>query len=574
MATEYFVLTLGQSNRNPKENASTYLAAVPDMNVALTGTVAGDTYHGKAHEQIRFLTFYNSNSGSPPHTEGYPTDPIGNPPPASFVDASLPFNGYEKYCKWQPWSLLDPATNPADDGFDYPNHQSFPQNVATPYSKLVGIDIELARLLMGWTRGRVNIANLAVDATQLQHQQIVMPLTRWAWFNPNLHSNWSPADPKGLFGRLSTMLDGLVIASELEGTTMRCLAVCCSLLETESTDERSRDAIASNIQGLVDGVRALLASKGLLDVAPAQVPFIWPKIPTYPWADPVLAPTGNVSDGNTALDNLAKDDLWFGTYDTNGAEFVKKSGDPLHWGVGGIRASAAAEFALIRSLRVSNTIAMRLGNVPSLSSLRTEVKRLAYRNVSTAVADDDTINEAINDCYMDMVTRLGDTAWFLRQVYENYSLSSAPDSPIELPRRIERLIEIRPMAFPHLTIDFSMLGHSDEGRVRIITLDIVSDSVGLHHMHQPRRLVADDERPAIPAQYVEALKYGAAKRLAFNSGNRKIQAILEAQWRVHFDEVFIHCNKVDRQRRERLTGRRRTRYRSQWGGPTFYPWRS
>lgn len=561
MGTEYVILNLGQSNAEPTATVSGggvgYLDVVPDMNAFnLTPDPSISAYYGWSVETIRFLTFYNP--------EGSAALP-GGAAPAPFDSLT-----YASYCKWLPWTIWEGAVlnlNPA--GFRYPNAYSMPLGpLGTAYGSpsLVNSVVDLARRMQGHLKKRINVISLAIRSSQLQFMETALAgLTAWGWFDPRIHNNWSPSDANGLFARLRLMLEAAKIAATAEGNTLRVILVTMKQGETDSTKETARNLFATNAKGFVDAVRALLYELDLCEGTADQVPFVWPKIPSYPWG------ATNVEPINSALAQMHRDDPYFATYETDG--FEKNSGDPLHYSVSGIMSLAEADFEAFRAIRIRTTLSMPLADVPTFSELRTMIRRITERNTSDSGQDDDVLNDAINDAYMDIVQFVGDTCWWLRQM-TTHSLVAGPLTQAEMPRVVTRLLEIRPVAAPWAVIDWSMVGHTDNGRVKIVTLDYVSETVVLHHIYQPRKMLADDEKPVLPLEYVEALKVGAARRVASASGNAQLEQKLRAEEQRLIGLVSIHANKVDRQRRMRLTGRRTERYRtgrwSSWGGN--YPW--
>lgn len=560
MAEEYVILNLGQSNAEPKALLSAYLALVPDMNAfVLTPDAAVSANYGRAVETIRFLTFYN-----PEATAAYPV----GAPPAPFAAYT-----YDYYCKWLPWTINElGASNPNVAGFRYPNAFSVPRgpvSVVTPaYPSRVNSVVDLARRVQGWLKKRINVISLAVDSTQLQHMEAVLAgMTLWGWFDPRKHNNWSPSDDNGLFARLLVVLDAAKIAATAEGNTLKVILVTMQQAETDSQNANARSLFATNARGFVDAVRQAIYDRGMAEGSAAAVPFIWPQLPTYPWG---VYPGGSVTEINTALAAMKRDDPYFETYATDG--FATNTGDPLHRSEVGIMSIAAADFAALQTIRSKTTIAMPLEDVPTLAELRTEVRRITERNTSDAGQDDAVIDAAINDAYKDLINYVGDTCWWLRQM-TRFTLNSSPITPVQLPRTVTRLLEIRPAEAPWMTIDHSMVGHADNGRVQIITLGYIAGLVDLHHMYEPRKLIASTEKPVLPAGYIEALKVGAARRVVEVSGNAALEAKLTRNENVLKGQVSIHANKVDRQRRQRLTGRRGARYRTGvmdgWGN---YPW--
>lgn len=559
MAERIAILNLGQSNAEPTASVSGggagYLDLVPDMNAfALTPDPALGTYYGLAVENIHILTFYN-----PEASASFP----GGAPPSPFGSYT-----YDYYCKWLPWSIWEAGVNPAPTGFRYPNAFSLPKGpLGTPaYALSVNSMVDLARRVHGWLKKRVYLITLAVHGSQLQHKEPALAgLTKWGWFDPRIHNSWTPGDHNGLFARLRVVLTAAKVATEAEGDTLKIGLVTMKQGETDSQSDDALELWGTNAQGFVDAVRALIYELGLAEGSSAQVPFVWAGIPAIPWG------TTATETINDALEAMQDDDPFFATYSTNGSEFTKNSGDPLHYNVGGIMALADADFTSWQAIRARTTLSMPLPDVPTLSELRTEVLRITERNTADAGQDSAVVTEAINDAYRDLINYVGDTCWWLRQVLRT-TLVSGPLTPVALPRVVTRLLEIRPASYPGQTIDFSMTGHADNGRVQIITLDNVSESVDLHHMYEPRKLIADAEKPVLPAGYVEAVKVSAARRVVSVSGNATLEQKLRQEESRLFAQVSSHANKVDRQRRMRLTGRRGTRYRTgRWD--SSYPWR-
>ena len=576
MGVEYAILSLGQSNDEPTAPTSEYLALIPEMNFAtLTPDPLLGTYYGYAVETIRFLTFYN-----PPSVPG--TLPVG-PAPAPFASYD-----YSYYCKWLPWTVLEGTntaipriSNQAPTGFKYPNHFAMPKgpvydNVVGPvliaaYPGSINSIVDLARRMQGWLKKRVNVIHLAVGSTSLQHQEtnaLYAAFGKWGWFDGRLHTNWAPSDADALAARLTKVLTAAKIATEAEGNTLKIILVTMKQGETDSVYQYMRELWPTNCPAFIDWVRALVFSLGLAVEAEAQTPFVWPKIPDQPWG------ATNAAAINTVLDSRQADDPYFATYDTN--TFTKLVPNDPHFGTQGILSLAQADFSAFLAIRSRTSISLPMQDVPTLAQLRDQVRRVTERNTSDTGQSDDVINEAINEAYLDLINYVADTCWWLRQI-NRITLVSNPLTPVALPRVVTRLLEIRPATAPWTTYDWSMVGHTDGGRVQIITLNYVQELVDLHHMYVPRKMIADDERPLIPSEYIEAVKIGAARRVTVSAGNSALESKLRVEEAKLMGLVSIHSNKVDRQRRQRLNGGRRRMgnngFLGQFGNP-YYPWQN
>lgn len=574
MATVYQdgFLAIGQSNQEPTATLNDYLALVPEFNIAaLTLTPSISIYYGTAIESIRYLTFYNPETA--------PGTLPGGAAPAPFAAYT-----YDYYAKFLPWSPIEGDAglgrpNPSPVGFRYPNEFSRPLGpllnvpAAQPlaaYAALVGSSLDLARRLHGHWKKRVNVVKCAVGSTQLASTEAAMPgfYYDWGWFSAKTHTNWSPGGLRNLFARLRVTLVSAKVASDAESTPLRLRFVSIHLSESDTAYANARSMFSVNAPAFVEEIRKVIYDNSLTDTAPEQIIVIWPKIPDVPWG------STNAAAINTVLDSMMRDDPYFVTYDTNDSKFAKIAGDPPHFSAVGIMSIAEADFAAYQAADIRARASFPDANTITLSEMRTLVLREVERNSDDSALAADVVTEAINNAYHDLIRQCGDTTWWLRQM-TTFSLSCSPWAAVDLPRVVTRLLEIRPVSSPLSTINFSMIGHSDRGRVRITTLDVVNQPVVLHHVYDPINLVGDGQVLFLPAAYVEAVKIGAAWRIAKAVKDVALSATLYGEAKRLKDEVCMHAQKVDRQRRQLLTGgMRRHRYTSQTVDQftSRYPW--
>lgn len=575
MGVELFTLGIGQSNEDPTGLISEYMILVPEMNfAALTIPIPPPTpTYGLANDTIRFLTFFN-----PEQTAALP----GGPAPAPFAAYT-----YEYYAKWLEWTSLENdiagagRVNPHPAGFRYPNHFSQPRGpiydsgvpqLVSAYPALISSDVDFARRAGGHFKRRINVAKVAIPSSRLAFTEVDITapgvIYKWGWFDPKIHNNWSSQDPTGLIERLRKTLISARVAAAAEGNTLQCLVVRIKLSESDAISANARELFDKNAPAFVDKVREMIYAEGLAEASAAQIPVVWAGLPPTPWG------ATNVPVINTVLQQMQRDDPYFETYDTSDAKrFPKKPGDDAHYTAFGCISLAQEDMAALLRIRQRTTISMPTLNVPTLAQLRDAVLRKVERNTVDSGMDTAVIDEAINESYGEIRRKTGDTAWWLRQIIP-HMVNASPFTPQMLPRTVNRLLEIRPVSCPSESIDFSMVGHQDNGRVQIITHEFVNTACWLHAMYDPPKLIAPGEKPVLPEDYVECLKVGAARRVADSSKNGALYTRLLADEKKLLDGVMAHAQKVDRQRRERLTAGRRRYFRTSavdpWG--TGYPW--
>lgn len=553
MGVEYCILNLGQSNAEPQDSVISYAVDVPEMNyLSLTPDPSLSDYYGKAIETIRFLTFYNPEAGA-----AYP----GGSPPAPFATV-----GWTYYSKFLPWTANEGAANPNITGFRYPNAYCLPRGpIGSAYATGVSMAVDLARRLRGHIKQRINVVTLAIGSTSLQ--STVAPVSgpsAWGWFDPRVHNCWAPNGGTSLASRLLQVLDAAKLAATEEGNTLVFLFGTMLQGENDSIDDNMAALFGTNAAAFVQFVRDALYSRQLIQGSAAQFPFIWPKITTTPWG---TSHPANVLLINSALAQMALDDPYFATLETD--SFTKISSDQAHYSQVGMRQMAEGIFDSYLAIKGRATASLPPIDTPTLEQVRTGVRMLTERNTSDTGQTDATIDAAINDAYFDLINFVGDTCWWLR-LTTPITITSSPVLPVSLPRCVTRLLEIRPDSNPWATIDYSMVSHTDNSRVNVITLGYwTNEPVTLHHMYEPQRVVAATERILLPMGYLEALKVGAARRVVENAGNDKLEAKLRLQEERLKAQVSQHANKVDRQRRQRLTGSRASRYGSR---PNMNPW--
>jgi len=542
-------LKIGQSNNEPTAASSDYIALVPEFNIfTLPLTPSISIYYGLAIESIRYLTFYNPEVAAPL--------PAG-PAPAPFAAYT-----YDYYAMFLPWTPVEGDAglgkpNPNPVGFRYPNEFSRPYGPLwlapgqpiPAYPGMIGSSLDLARRLHGHWKKRVNVVGCAVGSTQLESTEVPLPgfYYTWGWFEPKTHTHWAPGGSRNLFARLRKVLVSAKIAADAEGVPLRLRLVTVHLSESDTASANARAMFSVNAPAFVDELRQVIYANSLTDTAPDQIIVVWPKIPDVPWG------SSNAAAINVVLDAMMRDDPFFFTYDTNGATFTKIPGDAAHFNAAGCMAMAAADFDAYVLGEKKARASFPEKDTITLAEMRTLVLREVERNTDDSAISVDVLTEAINNAYHDLIRQCGDSPWWLRQM-TNFTLACSPWTSIELPRVVTRLLEIRPASSPLSTINFSMVGHSDRGRVRITTLGVVSAAVVLHHIYEPANLVGDGQVLFLPRLYVEAVKIGAAWRVAKAVKDVALAATLYGEAKRLKDEVCMHSQKVDRQRRQLLTG--------------------
>jgi hypothetical protein len=381
-----------------------------------------------------------------------------------------------------------------------------------------------------------------------------LPNTEYGWYRNNTHNDWHPASTDknpttpvyDLFDVLMTVtLDSIVawLAANRPGDTLDVMGIFALEAESDSTDAE-RVAVLEKAMSMVrDTMRSRIATRGVSTIDAAKIPFVLTKHSTsgvWPLA----------SSTNALFDKMSDDDLYTGVVETS--DLAAKTLDPAHWNGASLATIGRRWYEKWVELRSREKSSLQpASNLLTLGEIRSRVLRRYERNDVSNDATPIQVRNFINDGLREIKNEIGDNAWFLRRI-ETFSISANSNTVITLPRVIRRLYRIESILIPQRPVQWSHLGHTDDGRLQIVCREPLGGDTRLHHMVLPKDLVEDGDTCLLPEEYIEWLVMLTCKRFAETSGNQSLLAYYTAESMRLAKYVKRDCMRYDRARHEAL----------------------
>lgn len=274
---------------------------------------------------------------------------------------------------------------------------------------------------------------------------------------------------------------------------------------------------------------------------------------------------------NNAIDNIERDDPYFKGIETNNYEVLSTAGytDETigmagHFSHNGYLAAADDIFDAYVLLETAGEDALAKDNRITLSEVRNRVLTYYERNRTATNATETALNQNINGALFHILNKVGDSAWWLRQIYP-IEIVGGPTKTVTLPRYVHRILRIERQSDPGYPLKFEMTGFTDAGRMQILMKESFVGTYNVHFITQPKDLSQDDELIPLPYNLIEWLVVEAAKRLARSSGNTTMLQTLMAEAAELRDDCMRNIAAVRRPANDRLYGQRRLPSRRSYG---------
>ncbi len=449
--------------------------------------------------------------------------------------------------------------------YNYPSNLSMPRASYTP---VFGPELECSWNLLQYFNEPIYCIKLGVPATTISRQERDIGQTAFDWFHPMFHNDWHPSNDDAtqeipVAGSPSTRIVGRKLyykfiehyvktgaVGAISPDTLDIRGIFVGIGESDSTDTERSARFEENMRVIRDKMRADISAADLTTLPAAQIPWVMMKVR--------IASFSGGAPCNAAMDNIAKDDPFAAVVETEDATVGGLTGsDTAHFDTNGqllIGQRFYDEWVKLQSNYENPNVPPELR--PTLAEMRTSV-RLRYKqnNASNTTDSDTLLNEYINDAVQHILNQVGDMAWWLRRI-EEITLTSSPNTVIELPSTVRRLLRIEQQSNPGFALKFRMQGFSSEGKMRIILEELFTGTFDMHVIDPPERLSEDTERIPIPPEHQEAVVVETCRRLAQGGGNRALEVSLAADAEKLIREVKSIANKVDRARNERAHRRR------------------
>jgi hypothetical protein len=235
-----------------------------------------------------------------------------------------------------------------------------------------------------------------------------------------------------------------------------------------------------------------------------------------------------------------------------------------HFSHNGYLAAADDIFDAYVSLETAGEDALAKDNRVTLSEVRNRVLTYYERNRTATNATETALNQNINGALFHILNKVGDSAWWLRQIYP-IQITGGPTTTVTLPRYVHRILRIERQGDPGYPLKFEMTGFTDAGRMQILMKESYVGTYNVHFITQPKELSQDEELIPLPYNLVEWLVVEAAKRLARSSGNTTMLQTLMAEAAELRDDCMRNIAAVRRPANDRLYGQRRLPSRRSYG---------
>ena len=519
------------------------------------------------------------------------------------------------YEVWQPHLHDNPNAN--IPGFRYPTHDMLPgglgnngkilnrprNNTASIYTFTqtsyrdgdptgnncrFGYITNLAWTLSAYIGRRVNVIHLGVNSSSIamrNAQQVfgfgdsTTNTNQLGWFDADENLDWTPANPRGNAARLQKMIETVSKnATSIEGSKpVKVIGIFGMQGEGDALKASARRMYGTTLREFYQWLRQLIHNAGMSLWAPNRIPVCHGKITKEVWSiagvsypQTGFVPIGDLGEDkdeevNAGVAELVREDPYATTIEVDDLEKMGANGsqeplgvDPLHFNgkseakIGQRHAEAWAA-VLQRANEANPTF-----DSPTLKELRARVLNIAQRNTTaTDVGITSVVNEAINDAYHAFINFIGDIAWWL-VMQKTLTLTDAtgPKTKTRMPSEVRRLLSVRSSTDPLQSYEWTMRGFSDNGRMLVTFYQTLDSNPVFEYVYQPSDMVADDDRPVLPREYVEAVAVSAARRLLSNSGNVALEQKVLGRETELMHRSQEHAMKVDRGNRQRIAGNR------------------
>jgi hypothetical protein len=348
----------------------------------------------------------------------------------------------------------------------------------------------------------------------------------YGWLHDATDHGWNPTASNSFLTALTTAVQSMETLATAEGNTIKWEGVFLLIAENDTLEPNKLLQIGANIISLRDHMWGKLFHD-------KRVPLVLagPSSPTYPNRDVVYA----------MLNQIAADNVACGVVETRPEikPLYTFTADGIHWTTASQIQFGKDQFAVWDVLRMrANSASRLLGELPTLSLLRTKVRRRYERSATGSDATATQIDMFINDSIREIHNTLGDTAWFLRRA-EEFTLSPSFPGTIDLPRVCKRILRIERASNPGEALTYKGISYTDAGRVQIALHNYGGGPFIVHYLAQWTDLVNETDATLVPIDHVELIVMLTCKRLTECAGN----ASMAAYYAVESDRLWRALKK-------------------------------
>jgi len=377
----------------------------------------------------------------------------------------------------------------------------------------------------------------------------------YGWWKPFTNFDWAPSAER-LYG---LWLDKMVGAQAAlpAGTKMDVRVVIPWFGENDALT-RSLATLQANFKSacvaFIKRIRSDLVENDWTTLPEKEIPIIWPGL------------QGGYNNGtedtvdfcNGVLDEIEAQDPFFRRIPPDDWASLTDEGYtfPLpapatHYGPGGYVQAASDIFDAFREMEVEPYDALDEEDRVSVSSVMDRVRTYYTRARVNTDVEDEPLLQHINGALFHIVNLVGDNAWFLRR-RASLALDVGPNTPVTLPRYVDRLLKIETPEDVLRAIPFEQTGFVEGGKLQVLVRSRASGTYTIHFITQPRELTRNEQLVPLPFQMIEWLVVETCRRLARSSSNLALQASLEGETRQLQVDCMRNMGAMQRSRNDRL----------------------
>lgn len=434
-------------------------------------------------------------------------------------------------------------------GFEYPNHRQLPQPGPATHAANQAVNIipELSWQFRSRFDQKIHVVSVAAAASSLAPQKLASSLFTgsYSWLHDLTHLDYHPASPTGLYQVLRQSIIAMCELIVAEGNEPDVVGFFSVITGIDANDEPSSLAFEGNLSTLRDNLRNLVYDLGYAKKKPHLIPFIT--------ADLGVTVFSYYATTNQALANMAAKDSRTAIVQSSAASGVAYV-DTTHYSAPGTIEMGKRFYAAWKAIDDKDNYAKRaLADLPTLSSLRTQVRRRYERSTTSNDNPSQQIDTFLNDSINEIAHTLGDNAWFWRRAEPATIEAGIFPATVSIEANAARVLRIESAACPGRPITWKGIAYTSNLRLQITLHEAGSGPYIVHFIQLPKTLVSDDDVVVLPAQYVELVVVLTCKRLSECVGNSNLAMYYGSETERLWRYVKRDCLRYDRMRQEAMT---------------------
>lgn len=601
MARKMCLTILGHSNAEGFAGSSPMIAAAAGWldTVGSPGGPSADLGVAKfVYKNIKVFTTENPFGGGPNHSPRGGADGTGDASPRTSPGWRGTGDGH-----WSPtydltgspyiqspagvrvgawldmttYSAQSPADpHPHGSPYQYSNTRSVPAppsvyradgNTYTPWGNsygdagggsLVGVELPLCwKLSHHFGDETIYLVKLAVPGSLLLREDSGLgTISNNYWWSPLDNFDWHPATDR-LYLAWKNKMTGA--AEQLDaGDSLDVRLVVLWVGDNDSNQTSPRVTYFNQVyRQMIKQIREDLVDNDWTSLPKHQIPIAMIGI------HKAYDNSGQYSTLNNIIRQIEQDDAYTKWVKSDNWELLSEAGitDPAlgpggHFSHNGYLTAANDIYNAFLVMEDLGEDPLGLENRVDREEVRTRVLNYYERGSGRTDSTTTVVNQHINAALFHILNRVGDNAYWLRRLHR-MTLSGDISTAVDLPKTVHRLLRIEGENAPDYPLQFTLLGHTDGGRMRILLKERYTGNFDVHFITRPPELSRDDENVPLPYDLVEWLVVETCRRLARASGNIPLQAALQSEAAQLQADCMRNMQAVRRAAHDRLHSQRR-----------------